>query len=92
MASNNPRPGSKNLGNIMTIFQIPNPPLIVAGIGFVIEKFTEGNVQKAGKTLFISTLIIWSYQELTTGVNIFRKILGGMVLTMTLINLFKNLY
>ena len=74
----------------MTLFQVPNPPLIAAGIGFAIEKFTEGNIQTFGKTLFIASLIIWSYQELTKGVNWFRKILGGMVLAMTLITLFNQ--
>ncbi len=74
----------------MTIFQKPNPPLIAAAIGFVIEKIADGDIQKFGAVLSISSLIIWSYQELTTGVNLFRKILGAIVLIITLIKLFNH--
>ena len=75
----------------MLILQKPNPPLIAAGIGFVIDKFASGVFQTIGTTLFISSLIIWSYLELTKGVNWFRKALGGIVLIITLMNLFNRL-
>lgn len=72
----------------MTFFQKPNPPLIAAGIGFVVEKISDGNVQKLGTVLFISSIIIWSYQELTEGINVFRKILGAVILIATLFKFF----
>lgn len=75
----------------MILVQKPNPPLIAAGIGFIIDKFAAGIFQKIGTTLFISSLIIWSYLELTQGVNWFRKLLGAVVLISTLMNLFKHL-
>lgn len=75
----------------MTFFQKPNPPLIAAGIGWVIEKFAKGEIQKFGLTIFLSAIIVWAYQELTTGVNLFRKILGGAVLITSLIRLFNLL-
>jgi hypothetical protein len=75
----------------MTIFQIPNPPLIAAGIGFLIEKFADGDIQKSGSVMFIASLIIWSYVELTTGVNLFRKILGGIIFVFILLRLFNQI-
>jgi hypothetical protein len=75
----------------MTIFQIPNPPLIAVGIGFLIEKFTTDYLQKFGIVVLISSLLIWSYQELTTGVNLFRKILGGIILLFILLRLFNEI-
>ncbi|HUQ85746.1 MAG TPA: hypothetical protein VM077_05455 [Candidatus Limnocylindrales bacterium] len=75
----------------MSIIQIPNPPLIAAAVGFLIEKVSEGDIQKFGLALFISSIIVWSYQELTTGVNLFRKLLGGAVLITSLIRLFNLL-
>ncbi len=75
----------------MTIIQKPNPPLIAAGVGFLIGRFTAGTLHKIGITLFTATLIIWSYQEMTSGINWLRKLLGGVILLIMLINLFKRI-
>ncbi len=64
----------------MTIAQKPNPPLIIALIGFVLSKFTHGVVHQIGSALFTVSIIIWAYQEITTGVNWFRKTLGWLIL------------
>ena len=74
----------------MTIIQKPNALLITAGVGFLIGRFTTGIFHKLGITLFTATLIIWSYQEITSGINWFRKLLGGVILIAILINLFKQ--
>lgn len=73
----------------MILVQKPNPPLIAAGVGFLLDKFTGGVFHELGVTLFTASLLIWAYLELTAGVNWFRKLLGGVVLTLMLYNLYK---
>lgn len=75
----------------MTFFQKPNPPLIAAAVGFAIEKIADGDIQKFSLVLFISAIIIWSYQEVISGVNLFRKFLGTAVLITSMIRLFNLL-
>ena len=73
------------------LIQAPNLTLILTLIGFLINKFMTGDLQIFGKTIFICSIIIWSYQEIATGINWFRRILGAVVLTITFINLFNLL-
>lgn len=75
----------------MTIFQIPNAQLIIAVIGYLLDKFTSGAVQKTGFMVYILAITVWSYLEITQGVSLFRKILGGVVMIITAINLFNRL-
>ena len=76
---------------MMKIIQWPNPPLIAAAIGFVISKYPQVEIHKVGATVCTIALIIWAYLEITAGVNIFRKILGAIVLLMIAISLFNQL-
>ncbi len=64
----------------MVIFQTPNPPLIIAIIGFIVKEISSGLLQRIGATIFYLAIIIWAYEEIKNGVNWFRKGLGIVVL------------
>lgn len=73
------------------IFQKPNPPLIIAATGFVVSKLTSGPIQQLARVVFTVAIIIWAYEEVTMGVNLFRKLLGAVVLLIVAISLFSQL-
>lgn len=65
------------------IFQFPNPPLIVAGLAGVVAR-TGGRSAVAGRRGLVPAaqlvshlaLAIWALEEITTGANWFRRLLG----------------
>jgi hypothetical protein len=75
----------------MIIAQWPNLPLSVAIVGFLLSKYPDVTIHKIGSTTYIIAIIIWAYLEITSGVNLFRKILGVVVLLFTAFSLFKQL-
>jgi hypothetical protein len=76
----------------MVIVQKPNPPLIVAALGWLIGFFGKGSAHQFGVTLFTVSIIIWAYLEITSGVNLFRRILGLVVLAMVSFSLYSQLH
>jgi hypothetical protein len=76
----------------MTLFQKPNKTLIAMLGGFIVMLLAHGLLGAAGETLFIITGTIWSYLELTNGINRFRKILGGVVLALIAVIVLVSLY
>jgi hypothetical protein len=74
-----------------TVIQKPNLLLIVAGIAYVLRWIPQSLISAAANTVFTMAIIIWAYQEATTGVNAFRKLLGAAVLLVMAISLFKQL-
>ncbi|MBA3724168.1 MAG: hypothetical protein H0W89_04760 [Candidatus Levybacteria bacterium] len=74
----------------MIIAQKPNIPIIIATVGFIISYFTAGMFQAIGETVSIIALIIWAYLEISSGVNWFRKLLGGVVLLVVAYGLFNT--
>lgn len=75
----------------MTIFQKPNLPLLAAAIGLGLSKLTPGLFHRIGATAFTIAIIIWSYEEATTGVNWLRKSIGVIVLAFIAYSLFIQL-
>jgi hypothetical protein len=71
------------------IFQFPNLYLWVMIISWPFSRFATGLVQSVSRTVFITATIIWSYEEIVHGVNWFRKLLGAVVLGLTVVGLFK---
>lgn len=63
----------------MTIIQIPNIPLIVAISGFIASKITTGLPHNISFFIYTVALIIWALEEITSGVNWFRRLLGVVV-------------
>jgi hypothetical protein len=75
----------------MTIIQKPNPSLSIALVSYAISAFTSGILHRMGSTVFFIAISIWSYQEIVSGVNWFRRILGIVVLLSTAYSLFHQL-
>lgn len=76
----------------MKLIQLPNLSLIIAALGFVASKATNGIVHKLGSVVFTVAIIIWAYQEISSGINWFRKLLGVAILTAISFSLFKQLH
>jgi hypothetical protein len=58
------------------IFQFPNPPLIVAILAGVIGRTARGPLSRKATLLSRLALLLWSAEEMATGVNWFRRSLG----------------
>jgi hypothetical protein len=58
------------------IFQVPNPPLIVAMLAGGIAATTHGALSRNAQLLTRLALLVWSAEEITTGANWFRRLLG----------------
>ncbi len=76
----------------MTIAQKPNVPIIIATVGFLVSHFSTGMLQVVGETVYIIAIIIWAYLEISSGINWFRKLLGGVVLLIVAYGLFNTLF
>ncbi len=74
----------------MTIFQDPNPPLIILFIGLVISTvFMQGTLHNVGHGIFVIGGAVWAYLEITDGVNWFRRGLGAVVMADIFYNLIR---
>ena len=59
------------------VAQFPNPPLIVAIIASIVSRLTDGRVQDFATAAFYVGLGAWAWDELSRGVNWFRRVLGA---------------
>lgn len=58
------------------IFQFPNQPLIIAMLAGAIGRTARGPLSRSATSLSRLALLLWSAEELATGVNWFRRLLG----------------
>jgi hypothetical protein len=58
------------------IVQFPNPPLIVALLTGLAERFTHGREHAYLSAISQLALGIWAYEEARRGSNWFRRLLG----------------
>lgn len=58
------------------IFQFPNPPLIAAVLAGAIGRAARGPLSRNATLASRIALLVWSAEEMTTGVNWFRRSLG----------------
>jgi hypothetical protein len=58
------------------IFQFPNPPLIAAMLAAAIARTTHGSRSRNAMQLSRLAMLVWSAEEITTGANWFRRLLG----------------
>ena len=74
----------------MTIVQKPNPLLIIFLAALIIQSFVDqGTIHQVAYATGVIAGIIWSYQEITTGVNWVRKLLGVIVLALIGFSLYR---
>ncbi|MBU6216324.1 MAG: hypothetical protein KGR17_06935 [Acidobacteria bacterium] len=62
------------------IAQLPNPPLLVAMAGWLVGALAGGELHRAGRAVFYIGMAVWAWEELTAGVNWFRRLIGAGVL------------
>ena len=62
------------------IAQLPNPPLLVAIVGWLVGALASGEVHRAGRAVFYIGISVWAWEELTAGVNWFRRLIGAGLL------------
>ena len=75
----------------MTIIQKPNLLLIVALAAYVLRWIPQPFISALANTVFTMAIIVWAYEEATTGVSTFRKLLGVAVLCLMALSLFRQL-
>ena len=57
--------------------QFPNAPLLVAFAGWLAAEATDGSAHAYARAVFYAGLTVWAWEELTDGVNLFRRALGA---------------
>ncbi|HEY6399310.1 MAG TPA: hypothetical protein VIX82_17840 [Solirubrobacteraceae bacterium] len=58
------------------IFQFPNPPLITAMLAGAIARTTHGPLSYNAMLLSRLALLVWSAEEVVSGANWFRRLVG----------------
>jgi hypothetical protein len=74
------RRGQEGWPRRFPIAQFPNPPLLVALAGWGLAAVTGGGAQDVGRAVLTLGLAVWAWEELVSGVNWFRRLLGAGVL------------
>lgn len=69
------------------IAQKPNLPIIVWALATIVGLVVDGeNFGRALDIIALTSLVYWALLEIFRGVNLFRRILGFIVLTLLTIN------
>lgn len=76
----------------MRFIQLPNTALIVAIVALIISKISFGLLHKISVTVYTITIIIWAYEEIKSGVNWFRRLLGLVIILGVAYSLFNQLH
>jgi hypothetical protein len=58
------------------IFQFPNRPLIVAGLAAVLSRLTGHGLAPLALLVSRLALLVWALEEMVSGTNWFRRLLG----------------
>ncbi|MDQ6819257.1 MAG: hypothetical protein M3076_02775 [Actinomycetota bacterium] len=58
------------------ILQLPNPPLIASMLAGTVARATDGPLSRNAMVLSRLALLVWSAEEIATGANWFRRLLG----------------
>lgn len=72
-----------------TIVQFPNIYLWVMILSWLIFSLSSGIISGLARTVFTVSAIIWSYLEVTSGVNWFRKLLGIIVMGLMFLDIVR---
>lgn len=59
------------------IVQPPNAPLAVALVAWVVAAITTGDVHDFARAAFYAALAAWAWEELWSGVNLVRRVIGA---------------
>lgn len=58
------------------IFQFPNRPLIVAGLSAAVARLADRRYASVARLASHLALLVWALEELLSGANWFRRLLG----------------
>lgn len=61
-------------------FQRPNLPIIVWAVCFLLSKVFDGSFEKFFDIIAFGAIFTWAWLEIFQGTNIFRRILGLVVM------------
>jgi hypothetical protein len=59
------------------VAQFPNPPLLLAFAGWGLAAGLGGTARGVGRSAFALGLAVWAWEEVASGVNWFRRLLGA---------------
>jgi hypothetical protein len=59
------------------LVQFPNPPLAAALGGWLVAELTDGSVHPYARAVFYAGLSAWAWEELASGTNWARRVLGA---------------
>ncbi len=59
------------------IAQFPNPPLLLAFAGSGLAAASGGTAHALGRAVFTLGFAVWAWEEVVSGVNWFRRLLGA---------------
>ena len=65
------------------VAQFPNAPLLVAIAAWIVRQFTDGTAYDWASAVFYVALACFAFWELVDGVNRFRRIVGAVILVLT---------
>ena len=72
------------------LIQWPNLPLAGwAALSLMAMALAEGSLKNGLKNTATALLFVWAYQEISSGTNLFRRILGIVVMAVMVINFFR---
>jgi hypothetical protein len=74
----------RDKNNNVVLFQKPNLPIIVWLVCLTGGKFTNGDLQTFFELVGFGAIFTWSWLEIFQGVNYFRRILGLIVMLITI--------
>lgn len=75
----------------MVFIQFPNRYLITMLGAWLASNFLKGQLYFFSRTIFYVAGVIWSYEEIAHGINIFRKSLGIIVMLILIMGLWRAL-
>lgn len=58
------------------IFQFPNAPLIVAGLSGAVSSVADRRLSPLAQLVSRVALLVWALEELASGANWFRRLIG----------------
>jgi hypothetical protein len=73
------------------VAQFPNPPLLLALAGWGLAAVAGGSVHDVGRAVFTLGLAVWAWEEVVSGVNWFRRLLGAGALVWIVASLVEKL-
>jgi hypothetical protein len=77
----------------LVMAQKPNTPISVAIVAYILYRIADAAwLSDSAYVLFVVALSFWATQEVTSGINWFRKSLGWFALAMVALSIFRQIH